>query len=121
MGISDVLRVLKELGANLNTPMNDGVTPIFIAAENGHIEAVRLLIESGVDINLSVSINKKTALDFAKTQSKEVLKKMQYFLKLHSDKEEVLMSPKDIAEIMGHKDIAALLASDKTCCELFKK
>ena len=39
--------MLAELGACVKTPQNDGVTPVLVAAQNGHAETVRVLAELG--------------------------------------------------------------------------
>ena len=38
-----MLRLLAELGADVTTPANDGATPAYIAAQEGHANVVRLL------------------------------------------------------------------------------
>jgi ankyrin repeat protein len=38
-GNLDVVRVLGEFGANVNQAMQDGATPLYIAAEIGHLAA----------------------------------------------------------------------------------
>jgi ankyrin repeat protein len=55
-GHSEVVRLLIEKGANLNTTTSCGRTPLFYAIENGHLKTVRLL----VDMNMSVSIGRRT-------------------------------------------------------------
>jgi ankyrin repeat protein len=45
------VRALIELGADVNKARNDGVTPLYIAAQVGHEAVVRALIEAGVDVN----------------------------------------------------------------------
>jgi ankyrin repeat protein len=39
------------LGADINTPNNIGATPFYIAAEKGHVEALRVLKDLGANIN----------------------------------------------------------------------
>eukprot|EP00040_Diaphanoeca_grandis_P020460 m.108833 g.108833 ORF g.108833 m.108833 type:complete len:485 (-) comp27908_c0_seq1:459-1913(-) len=39
--------------ANIDAPKRDGATPLFIAAQEGHCELVRLLIGRGADLDLS--------------------------------------------------------------------
>ena len=39
----ELLRLLAEVGANVNTPNNNGATPAFIAAQNGHTEVLEVL------------------------------------------------------------------------------
>ena len=40
-----------EKGADANLATEDGYSPIFIAANNGHAEVVKLLVEKGADLN----------------------------------------------------------------------
>ena len=44
----DVVRFLVGSGANKDQGRtHDGATPLFVAAEEGHLEVVRFLVESG--------------------------------------------------------------------------
>ena len=40
---------LLESGANKDQGMTDGATPLFVAAQEGHVEVVRFLVESGAN------------------------------------------------------------------------
>ena len=44
---ADAIRVLAELGANVNTPKNYDCTPVVIAAQNGQLQAKHALKEFG--------------------------------------------------------------------------
>ena len=46
----EVVRLLAKLGANVETPDNDGRTPAWIAAQNGHLEVVKLLAKLGANV-----------------------------------------------------------------------
>ena len=46
-GHIETIRVLKELGADVNTLKNDGATPVHVAAHNGHAETIRVLRRVG--------------------------------------------------------------------------
>jgi ankyrin repeat protein len=47
----DVIRALAKHGADLNTPTNNGITPAYVAAQNGHVNVIRALAEHGADLN----------------------------------------------------------------------
>jgi ankyrin repeat protein len=47
------MRVLVEHGADVNTPMQNGSTLVFIAAEKGHVDVIKTLVEHGADVNTS--------------------------------------------------------------------
>ena len=47
----DCVRLLIEHGAEVDTRNNDGETPLYFAASNGHIEVVQFLIEQHSDVN----------------------------------------------------------------------
>ena len=42
------MRALAELGADLNTPDDNGATPAYIAAHNGHVASIGALAEVGL-------------------------------------------------------------------------
>ena len=43
------MRFLIEVGAAKDQAANDGTTPIFLAAYEGHLDIVRILVENGAD------------------------------------------------------------------------
>ena len=45
------MRLLIERGATIDQADNDGVTPLYVASQNGHEAVVRLLIERGATID----------------------------------------------------------------------
>ncbi|NDB84857.1 MAG: ankyrin repeat domain-containing protein, partial [Alphaproteobacteria bacterium] len=49
-GYVDAIVKLVELGANVNTPMNNGETTVYIAAQNGHLDAAAKLIGFGANL-----------------------------------------------------------------------
>jgi hypothetical protein len=51
-GHVDVIGALAELGADVNTPDEDGWTPVFAAALNGYVDIIKELITVRVDIDL---------------------------------------------------------------------
>ena len=51
---------LKAQGAKVDTPNKNGVTPHFMAAQKGHIEVVRFLVDAKADLN--TAWNGKTPL-----------------------------------------------------------
>ena len=48
-GHVDVLRVLIELGANKDAKTATGLTPLRVAALRGSVEAIKVLVQLGVD------------------------------------------------------------------------
>ena len=45
----EVARLLLEANADKDQAVNDGATPLFIAAQQGHLEVARLLLEANAD------------------------------------------------------------------------
>jgi ankyrin repeat protein len=54
--------VLLEKGASVNTAPSDAGTPLLVAAKNGHIEVVRLLLEKGAAVNEARTTDGLTSL-----------------------------------------------------------
>jgi ankyrin repeat protein len=50
-GQVECIRLLHELGADVNRCKTSGASPVFIAAQQGHVECIRVLPELGVDVN----------------------------------------------------------------------
>ena len=46
-----MLRALIEAGADVMKARDDGLTPLYVGAQEGHEAMVRALIELGADIN----------------------------------------------------------------------
>ena len=46
------VRALVDSGADVNAAKtDDGVTPVYVAAQEGHLEVVRALVDAGADVN----------------------------------------------------------------------
>merc|ERR1711925_33316 len=52
-GHTEIVKFLAENKADLHRAMNNGVSPIFIAACHGHTEIVKFLAEQKVNFNLA--------------------------------------------------------------------
>ena len=48
----DIIKILLEKGANVNSKLNDGATPLYIAVIGGYFETVKLLLENGANVDL---------------------------------------------------------------------
>ena len=48
---SSFLSPSNQLGADLNSPKDEGFTPAYIAACNGHVDTLRLLHELGANLD----------------------------------------------------------------------
>jgi ankyrin repeat protein len=48
-----VVTALIDHGADVNFANSDGGTPLYVAAEEGHMDAVRGLIEHGANVNIA--------------------------------------------------------------------
>ena len=51
-GHHDIVRVLREYGADLDAKSRYDITPLQLATQSGHVETVRLLCEHGVNLNV---------------------------------------------------------------------
>ena len=49
-------RILLAQGANVGRSDPDGFTSLHLASENGHLDAVRLLVDAGADIEVRMSV-----------------------------------------------------------------
>ena len=48
------LQLLVRFRANIHPPLNDGRTPVFIAAQSGAAEALRVLVGANADVHAKV-------------------------------------------------------------------
>jgi ankyrin repeat protein len=46
----DVIKVLVDLGADVTTPTNEGATPVYIAAQKGHLDVIKVLVNLGANV-----------------------------------------------------------------------
>jgi ankyrin repeat protein len=108
-GRVEALRVLDELGADLNATMSDGRTTATLAAEKGHVEVLQVLGELGADLNATMDDGATPAFIAAKNGSVEAL---QVLHDLDADLDKALndgTTPAYIAACEGHIEALEVL------------
>ena len=97
---------------NPNVTDENGITPIHLAAANGHLEVFKLLIKSTDNPNKPEFNEGKTPLHLAAEYGHvDIIKTLiKYFLKPLDDEGD---NPKQLAEKNGHDDIVKLFSSIK--------
>ncbi|HEY8990508.1 MAG TPA: ankyrin repeat domain-containing protein [Luteolibacter sp.] len=75
LGKTKVIDVLTSYGASVYARMDDGRTPLMLAAENGHQDAAKLLVDLGAN-RFAADSGGKTAADLAADAGHEPLARM---------------------------------------------
>ena len=60
-----LLFVIYVISLIIRTGSKLGISPLMLAAMNGHTQAVKLLLDMGSDINAQIETNRNTALTLA--------------------------------------------------------
>ena len=63
--LKDIYKYNLQAEINSRTGSKLGISPLMLAAMNGHTAAVRLLLDCGSDINAQIETNRNTALTLA--------------------------------------------------------
>jgi ankyrin repeat protein len=110
-GHVDAIRVLiGELGVKVSQASNFGHSPIFFAAQEGRLEAVKALIGFGADAQEIFISTTESLIEFATRRGASVKDEMDkkikdYMGRKNSNKSHIELSPTDIAQIMGHSSV----------------
>lgn len=111
-----------------------GVTALFLAARSGNLEIVKMLLEKGANPKLPVKMMVNDLYVITERRNNKLIEKLiskhigylsdylNYFMKFFNPvtptTKEILITPAEIAEIMGHTIIFnTLLASEKKSLE----
>lgn len=105
----DIANLLLQHGAEVNSEMEGGETPLMIAVIFARQEIVELLVERGADVNASTAWGKSALHYAAQTGEKTIL---EYLLKHGGHVNAVNhegLTPLHIAAEAGHKELVAVL------------
>lgn len=115
-GNINIVTMLLAAKAEINLS-NNGATPLFIACQEGRVEIVKLLLENGADISSLFKTDVDSLREFARDTGVE--ERMEQLI-TSKKSNEIQISPKEIAMVMGHKEIIDLL-NDKKPKEKYPK
>jgi hypothetical protein len=111
VGGHEVIDTLTNYGASVYARMDDGRTPLMVAAENGHLEAVKLLIDIGSS-RFSTDAEGKGAADLAEAAGHPEI--AAWIHREPQPDEFALESPEQVALAMtGFVDAAAAEDADE--------
>ncbi|MDF1795021.1 MAG: ankyrin repeat domain-containing protein [Coxiellaceae bacterium] len=114
VGHLGVVETLLAAGANANAVDNEGATALFIAAQEGHIGLVNLLPFNEIPLNKTV---RELEL-YASSKALAIRVRMALHIGTAQGSDIVRITPCEIAKIMGHTEILALLESKKARASL---
>eukprot|EP00092_Neocalanus_flemingeri_P106514 GFUD01136673.1.p4 GENE.GFUD01136673.1~~GFUD01136673.1.p4 ORF type:complete len:116 (-),score=40.30 GFUD01136673.1:110-457(-) len=105
-GHTDVAIFLINKGANVDTQSAKGVTPAFIAAQEGHLPVLKALAEAGANLEIKGGKYEMTPLAVAAVVGQ--LEILQFLADLDAEDAEG-KTPLDLAREFGNDDIVKLL------------
>lgn len=122
-GYTECVRELISHHADVNMANKKGATPLFAAAQNGHQAIVELLIKNGADIDAKFPTKGGALLKDACKFSVDVQRRMADFVKRNAqpNSDDITMTAEQMAEIMGHDDIAEALSVKREQREFNKR
>jgi hypothetical protein len=110
----EMAALLLNHGADINSKTEDGATPLFIASQCGNEKTVKLLLKNKANPEINFTSTVKLLKEFAEnTKNPDIMKNMATMIAtksaIHDPTTKIDLSPRDIAWIMGHKRVTALL------------
>lgn len=121
-GHLDITNVLLEKGAMINSVNINNVTPLFLAAQEGHFQIAKLLIAYQADISITATLTIEDLKKFSQRRGEAVHLRMNKLIQEKltknsslwsslwvSDKTTIPINAIEIAQVMGHDDIAEYL------------
>lgn len=119
-----LLANISDINHGTSAPGDDNCTALFLAAQCGHEDIVKLLI-AHPKINRVASLkSSKTLLEkFAMDYSAEIQKNIANFIAQQNDPSHIEVTPEQIAKLMGHTNVAMLIRNkgilpDECCCPI---
>jgi ankyrin repeat protein len=113
LGHIEVLRLFAELPEifkiDFHSKNRHGMTLAFLAAVQGHKPVIALLKSLNVDFSLSLESVVSDLKELATKKGLDVIGNMDEFLKGKEEDASVLITPIEIARVMGHQEIVDML------------
>lgn len=108
-GYFAIVKLLLENKADLNHVKPNSRSPLYFAAQNGHLEIVQLILDNHGDKNSAFNTNCHSLLKFSKNHSAEAQKNIEQLIANKKGSDPISLTPQQIASLMGHGEIEALL------------
>ncbi|MGQ3888581.1 ankyrin repeat domain-containing protein [Legionella sp. CNM-1927-20] len=108
-GHLNTVTTLANLGAQVNQPDHSGKTPLFIAAQQGHFDVVKALLSYQADCTYACNFSKEQLIEFVDSYNNDIRQRAYNFVQNWKMAQPIKVKPENIAEIMGHNEVAELI------------
>ena len=113
LGHTEVLRLFAELSGifkiDFHSKNRNGMTLAFVAAVQGHKPVIALLKSLNVDFSMSLESVVSGLKELATKKGLDVIGNMDEFLKGKEEDASVLITPIEIARVMGDQEVVDML------------